>query len=278
MGADEAEDGGEFEEGELAVGAAGEVGCAVCFEVVGVDEGGGGAFEDDAGVVVQRIPVVRGRGRRGVHREGDDGVCRAAPLLCEHALDKDGFFGMVLGGGERHAEKHVVVLFVDRGGTPAVVSGGHGMRDACLDPVYESVVLVDQLARPGVERRRTIEDGRLQVTMVHDLGEIVRQGVLEQMHGRDSESELGGGSRSWSEVKPCEEPAGSKNLSVSGKSPYGPGAHDPTPPHGSGGRGLDCGMSGVRTKLFIRQPHTLRKGKAEKKRLYRVYVREKAMG
>ena len=183
MGADEAEDGGEFEEGELAVWAAQKVGRAIRFEVVGVDERRGGAFEDDAGVVVQRIAFVRGCGRGCVRREGDDRVCRSAALLCEHPLDEDGFFGVVLGGGDRHAEEHVVVLLVDCGRAPTLVPGGHGVCDACLDLVYESVVLIDQLARPDVERRRTVEDGGFQVAMVHDLGEVVRQGVLEQMHG-----------------------------------------------------------------------------------------------
>lgn len=56
MDTDETEEGGEFEERKAAVRAACEVGGTICFEVVGVDEGGGGAFEDDAGVVVQRIP------------------------------------------------------------------------------------------------------------------------------------------------------------------------------------------------------------------------------
>jgi hypothetical protein len=198
VGADEAEDGGKFEEGELAVGAAREVGRAICCEVVGVDEGGGGAFEDDAGVVVQRIPSIQGCGCGCFRRDGDDRVCRAVPLLCEHPLDENGFFRMVLGGCERHAEKHVVVLFVDRGGTPTIVPGGHGMRDACLDFVYESVGLVDQLARPGIKRRCTIVDIRFQVAMVHDLGEIVREGVLEQMHGGGSESELVGEGGAWS--------------------------------------------------------------------------------
>lgn len=134
-------------------------------------------------------------------------------LLSEHSLNEDGFFGVVLGGCECNAEEGMMVFFVHCGRTP-VMPGGHGMSDTCLDPIYESVRLVDQLARPGVKRRGMIEDGIFHVMMVYDLGEILRQGIPERRHGGESESELareGGqmaGVWSWSKakMKPGESP------------------------------------------------------------------------
>jgi len=224
VSADEAEKGGEFKEREVAVGAVGEVDLAICLDVVDVGEGGWDGSEDDTGMVVQRIPFVFvfvcGWGRY-VRCNGDDRVWGFA-LLYEHAFNENGFFGVVIGRCDSHTEKHVVVLFVDHGRTP-IMSGRRGVSHAYLDPVYESVRLVDQLGRPDIERRGMIEDGRLQVTVVHDLGEIVRQCVLEQMHdgGSENKSERVGGQRErWS-----QQPAESRDLSVSGRSPYGARAH-----------------------------------------------------
>ena len=126
-------------------------------------------------------------------------------LLSEYSLNKNGFFRVVLGGCECNSEEGMKVFFVHCGWTP-VMSQGHGMGDTCLDLVYESVGPVDQLVRPGVERRRMIEDRIFHVVMVHDLGEILRQRILKRRHGRESEGE-GVGQMVWgwsgSKVKVC---------------------------------------------------------------------------
>jgi hypothetical protein len=85
-------------------------------------------------------------------------------------------------------------------------------------------------------------------------------------------------------VKPGEEPAGWRNLSVSGKCPYGPGAHKNSDGEvrqvRSGHRHrLRNVRGGCEDEAFhSAKPHALSDGKAETWQLYRVRVRERAMG